>query len=178
MSEREIQHRLFWDTLSSSEFTMPNFTPRNWFECDFFRITKAQYFYEYEIKMTVSDFRADRQKSDYVRDRANYVTKHQQIIERLRGCPSRFYYVVPEAIAEKVHAELPEWAGLIVWHRHLACKKQAPILHRNKISRGVVRQARQSMAGRYWDLYLTQPLYRKIANLEYDLAQAMEAKAG
>jgi outer membrane autotransporter protein len=41
---------------------MPNYTPKNWFECDVMAVTKAGYLEEYEIKLSASDFKADSKK--------------------------------------------------------------------------------------------------------------------
>lgn len=44
-------------------FVIPNYTPSGWFESDIFELTKSGYFREYEIKMSLSDFRADAVKA-------------------------------------------------------------------------------------------------------------------
>jgi hypothetical protein len=43
-------------------FVIPNYTPRHWFECDVFEVTRAGFFREYEVKLSRSDFFADRAK--------------------------------------------------------------------------------------------------------------------
>lgn len=155
MSAYDIQRRLYFDNISGSVVVMPNFTPFGWFECDFFRITKAGYFYEYEIKLTLSDFKADSKKGDYCWKTQTTKTKYSQIVDsEHKHRPSRFYYVVPEELEEKVAPLIPEWAGLIVNRGHLRTVKQAPILHRKKVSQAIIRQAQKSATGRFWDLHL------------------------
>ena len=45
-------------------FVLPNYTPHAWWESDVFEITAAGYFVEYEVKISVSDFKADAKKRD------------------------------------------------------------------------------------------------------------------
>ena len=79
-------------------------SPREW-ACgrpDTLGITKNRYATEIEIKRTLSDFRADSGKARTKR-REFYAEKF----------PKQFYYLVPEPLAEKCLAELPDWAGLM-----------------------------------------------------------------
>ena len=162
----DIQRRLYHETVSASELVMPNYSPRKWFECDFFRVTKAGYFYEYEIKVSVSDFRADRRKHDYDWKANASVPKHLRLATRDEKGPSRFFFVMPAEVAEKVRAEIPDWAGLIEFGRYLRCTKQAPILHKARISRAIIRQAKSSAVYRYWDFYSRSPEIARIKQLE------------
>ncbi len=154
----QIQRRLFWDHVSSSEIQLPNFTPAKWFECDFFRVTKAGYFYEYEIKLTMSDFRADRKKG-YQTYRPTYASwpKHLQLAARDARGPARFFYVAPKDLAERIALELPDWAGLLEFNnRFLRVVRQAPILHKQKLSRAVVRKALLSSYHRYSEVWTSR----------------------
>ena len=153
--------RLYWDMAGQSAIVYPNFTPVNWWECDIFRVTSAGYFYEYEIKRTVADFRADRQKREYNWEERTYRSKHMALTQRDTRGPSRFFYVVPAELTVRVEEELPEWSGLIecapVHGRvdlvTIRVVRKALCLHRVKISRARVRQAERSAVARYWDLY-------------------------
>ena len=62
MTERDIQIAIWWAWGKAGHCCMPNYTPRDWWECDVFCVSKAGYFTEYEIKLTAQDFRADAQK--------------------------------------------------------------------------------------------------------------------
>ena len=112
--QRALIHR-FW---SSSLLLMPNYTPRNWWECDLFRVTNAGYFYEYEIKLSRSDFKADAHK---IRSRwgpkedgkwgfREVANKHQLLKDGKEG-PKHFLWVIPEGLIEL--EEIEEWAGVI-----------------------------------------------------------------
>jgi len=61
MTARDIQRRLMVERYRRS-FVLYNYTPKTWFECDVFEITQAGYFREYEIKLSLSDFKADAEK--------------------------------------------------------------------------------------------------------------------
>lgn len=104
-------------------FTMPHYTPLNWFECDVFEITDAGYFREYEVKLTRADFFADskKEKRRTVRDKtAEYGwrdeirNKHQCLADGYPFGPVQFWYVTPEGLLKP--EEVPAWAGLIEVH--------------------------------------------------------------
>jgi hypothetical protein len=62
LTVRDIQSRLWSNGRSAYNLMIPNYTPDRWFECDMFAITKSGYFHEFEIKLTVDDFRDDANK--------------------------------------------------------------------------------------------------------------------
>lgn len=47
----------------SHEWILPTITPVKWWECDIFSLTRAMYMIEFEIKVSVADFKADFKKS-------------------------------------------------------------------------------------------------------------------
>ena len=67
-------------------------------ECDILSVSKNMFLREVEIKVSVSDFKADLQK------------KHQHIDENVR----QFYYAVPYYILDNVKELVPENAGILV----------------------------------------------------------------
>lgn len=182
MNERTIQNSLWWNlSLKGHRWTAPNWTRAKWWEADMFSVTKAGFVSEYEIKLTMHDFRADALKS---RDTGYRWALEQgvkkQIIEREKKhdllasrdprCPNRFYYVVPKDMltAEQV----PEWAGLIeCWEykRHVQVKglpptavgfrtiKEAPRLHRVKLAEAEKIKLAEMFYWRYWRLRRANP---------------------
>ena len=54
MTEQTIQNRLYYMLRSAAQCLMPNFTPGGWWECDLATVTRAGYFVEYEIKLSLS----------------------------------------------------------------------------------------------------------------------------
>lgn len=160
MGERIIQRRLYWDFYGASSIVMPNFTPPRWYECDFFRVTRAGFFYEYEIKLSRSDFLADRKKHDAKFSRNGWPPhrwsepKYLALGAGDTDGPVCFHYVVPESLTTKIISDLPEWAGLIEMRRSLRVVKKAPRLHSKKVSPSYIRYARHVSVSRYWDKYL------------------------
>lgn len=172
MNAKKIQDRLFFDYGTSSELMVPNYTPAGWFECDLFRVTKAGYVEEFEIKMSIGDFRIDAKKGPTDRDRVRMMgyseedqkrlefefrSKHQRLLEGDSKGPVRFNFVVPESIENKVREELPDWAGLMVayeWRKacFLRVAKKAPNLHKGKVDSTVLSHAFRVFYFRYWNL--------------------------
>jgi hypothetical protein len=100
MTERELQAAIYDYRRSIMQWPVlvPNVVCWSW-ECDLLYISKSFYATEYEIKLSVADYRADKRK---------YV-KHKRLSYAQIG-PKYFYYVCPENIIDP--AKLPEYAGL------------------------------------------------------------------
>lgn len=82
----------------------------------------SQYIYEYEIKISRSDFLADFKKIDRHRILQD-VTKTWKA--------NRFYYVVPDGLISS--NEVPKYTGLIyITDNNVLTVKQAPLLHQTK----------------------------------------------
>lgn len=144
-------------------FCLPNYTPAKWWECDVFELTEAGYFREYEIKLTLSDFKADAKKENVLRTGSwpNMVETRR----RKHDCfghecgPRQFWYVVPEGLLTV--EQVPTWAGLIevfdlrpghisYWRYAERELKRAPILHRNGCDPKVKAHAESTC---YWRLH-------------------------
>lgn len=150
-------------------FCLPNYTPNGWWECDVFEITAAGFFREYEIKLTLGDFKADARKAHHTYSynggrmtRGATRTKHSQLAAHDVKGPTQFWYVAPKGLLSAFDAAslnpecvVPEWAGLI----ELECKsygwttvltKRAPRLHLYKVSDGLNLHARTIP---YWRMH-------------------------
>jgi len=162
MNVRDIQIALYWKCRSSCAITIPNYTPDRWFECDVFAVTKSGYAREFEIKMTVSDFRADAKKRH--RSRWDWEArevkagrkKHDMLDQHAPEGPTQFWYVTPPALLT-LNA-IPAWAGLIEAHKHprfgrvhLREVKAAPRVHSEKVPEKIMAHARSVFYYRYWD---------------------------
>ena len=164
MTERNIQLMLMRHYRSSWVCACPNYTPIGWWECDLWAVTKAGYAVEYEIKLTVSDFRADQKKgrNRWLHEGRRYTGKTREVKHEMIGDtngPTRFFYVVSSNIEAAVKDELPEWAGLIVADEDhwLICEVvRAPRLHRTKINKREIRLAMTRMWYRYWQTLETR----------------------
>lgn len=149
---------------------VPHYTPRHWWECDLAEITASGYLVEYEIKVSRSDFLADRKKrqggsrDDKFQQRLESIEiltpvqaraleelqkrefKHELLARRSTIGPCRFWYVVPEGLISL--DEVPEWAGLYTVARRkwkygrLDQQKKAPQLHRQKVDPEIERHMR------------------------------------
>lgn len=120
---------------------LANYTPAGWWENDLIQITASGYWHEFEVKLTLADFRRDPTKW---RECGAYVYGQDREIEfkhhLLAGDPERgpccFWYVAPAGVIPV--AELPSWAGLIeieqsgknIYERRPTVK--APRRHGNK----------------------------------------------
>jgi hypothetical protein len=110
------------------------FSGRGIQSADIFGITVAGYAYEYEIKTSKRDFKADFRK----RYKHN-ILKEAESQKEYISIPNYFYYVVPENLIEL--SEIPEYAGLIYvkysdnyMGYYVDIKKNAPKLHDRKAS--------------------------------------------
>ncbi|HUX03239.1 MAG TPA: hypothetical protein VMY35_19935 [Phycisphaerae bacterium] len=150
ISERRVQRWLWLRMRSSCKVVMPNYTPPQWWECDVFSITAVGYFTEYEIKLSLSDFRADAKKGErwYGGE-----TKHMLLAQGSECGPSRFWYVLPEGMVTP--KEVPSWAGLLVFKggSWFHIEKMAPRLHKQKCTIEFEHLAYRSAYMRFWELW-------------------------
>lgn len=72
----------------------------NW-EMDIASLSKSGMLHEHEVKISRSDFLADKKKATKF---IHYEMRNE------RSCPNYFYYVCPEDLIKK--DEIPTWAGL------------------------------------------------------------------
>ena len=145
------------------------------------QVTKSGYGIEHEIKLTRSDFMADRNKGRKTRQfRSQWRTalkdhakeneglpleewsnppkerlemKYELLKEGSPLGPKQFYYVTPEGLIDE--NELPDFAGLKTFKdgRHkIKTVVKAPVLHREKVPEKVLEHARGVFYYRYWNL--------------------------
>ncbi len=132
----EIKHRLLESCRGAGrEIVIPNFYVGRW-EMDIFRMTPSGMVYEYEIKISRSDFKNDFKKSyDEYRSGGHEVEsvkmKHDIIKSGERKC-NRFFFVVPEGLVKP--EEVPKHCGLMYFqdNGYFRTVKNAPLLHKNK----------------------------------------------
>lgn len=134
-SEESIRRVLNLEYLSDPKYLTQNLFVFEW-ESDYLAKTKAGYWYEVEIKISISDFKHDFKKRD----------KHDTLRTGRHGdgwggrvdClrPNYFSYCVPEHLVPKVEPLLPEYAGLfgVSEHGHLVNHKAPPKLHSEKLT--------------------------------------------
>ena len=158
MTEKSVQLMLsHYCWIHSQRIRLPNSSVFGW-ESDMVGVTKARISHEYEIKLSFSDFRADRKKKrhDHIE---RFVKGEREIVERIAWGEYKqeiyppanyFWYVVSAEIAKKAKPELPLYAGLIVVSDRLEISKAAPKLHRERLTDKQVWQILGSACGRFW----------------------------
>ena len=123
MNTSEMEKLIYWYFKDSSLVIVPKISGNNWWfdsetmlwknivnhECDMLIVTKNHYLTEIEIKISLSDLKADFKK------------KHQHKDENIKN----FYYAFPEEIKEKAIELIPEEAGILI-----AIKKEDGIQYR------------------------------------------------
>ena len=107
-------------------------------ECDVITISKSDFIYEYEIKISRADF-----KKDFNKTKHSLITEGKFIKELkneiLYLVPNYFYFVVPENLISI--DEIPIYAGLIYITKtqEFNIIKKAPIIHKIKASNDFIR---------------------------------------
>lgn len=106
MKSEAIQVALMsWVKSTRADIVIPNYYMGVW-ECDLMKVTYPSGFItEYEIKVSVADFKKDALKQSQYSKR----NKHNEIANGKR-C-NRFYFVVPEGMIKP--EDIPEKMGLI-----------------------------------------------------------------
>jgi len=128
-----------YDKISSvGEVAINNICPKSWFECDVCRITNSLYFHEYEIKKSRTDYFNDFKKGQvrpgWPRAIEPEYGKHYRMSVGDTDGPNRFFFITPENLISE--REVPDHCGLMYFtERGLKLIKNAPILHREKVSR-------------------------------------------
>lgn len=138
--------------LKSMTYIVPNMRTFQ-FEMDLFFVRPSGYAEEIEIKVTLADFKADRNK----------VYKHNLYSRAFEGdesaqrkvAPNRFSFAVPKSLGITV-ADLPEYAGLYIINGGVLRQKWPEFLHKTK--RNFDRKIAKSTSSR---LLYAQGYYRR-----------------
>lgn len=160
MNERIIQTRLVDHYYKKNHFVMLPNANVPWggkcsYEADFLSVTQAGFVYEFEIKCSRADFRADF---------INKWQKHEQYLRAAAAdeSPNFFYYVCPENVA--AIEDMPKYAGLIyILDRYqyvpgqgyswFQLVKRAPRIHPHKISPEMCLFLAHKATERFWTLW-------------------------
>lgn len=141
---------------------MPNVYVGNWNECDALLVLKSGYVHEVEMKVSVSDFKADFHKTNLykkVKSEYGYTTAQENLKHDLlaagEGFPNRFSFLVPEDMIGV--DDVPPYAGLYYFHRYkgeygrISEKKSPKLMHKNKISDDLLLHLTKKFVYRYVD---------------------------
>jgi hypothetical protein len=177
-TEREIAKGLMnWRIWVCQDLAALNNAHIIW-EADVFTINKNRFVYEFEIKRSIPDMRADFRKKKVKHQlyssnmidgyHSPYQLSHLEKLKESK--PNRFYYVLPPELAEaKLIQELvPDYAGLLTFNfdddgvlfwRSFKRLKQAPFMHKNKVSDKILDGMLHKLSIRYnrtVDMYYTE----------------------
>ena len=149
MTAWEMQHRLFQILNNSWDVSCPNMFMWFW-ESDIIAVSKSGYIAEYEIKVTVADYKRDFKKH-----------KHHFLKHRISG-PNRFIYALQAELKEKIDIDaIPEYAGMYLVHRYqIEVVKRPPLLHKTKITDRQKQSILRSLHYKAWDAMNTMTRYR------------------
>ena len=114
MNTPEMEKLIYWYFKESSLIIVPKVSGNSWWldteadpmiwknivnhECDMLIVTKNRYLTEVEIKISLSDLKADFKK------------EHQHKDENIKN----FYYAFPEEMKEKAIKLIPEEVGILI----------------------------------------------------------------
>lgn len=118
--------------------------------------------YEFEIKLSRSDFLNDANKGLSFGHTKEYYeslgidlagTKYERLMEGDKSGPSKFWYIVPEILLSTI--EIPTFAGCLCAVRRgrfifFKEEKKAPRLHKNKLSEEIKDNLMHKLCFRYW----------------------------
>lgn len=154
-NERTVQLAIMSEIRSAVVLAAPNYTPAGWWECDLWAVTKAGYATEYEIKLSLSDFKNDAAKeaAHWSRESGwtHKRTKHGALAAAETAGPSRFFYVIPRALRSAIEPILPSWAGLgLFGDSRVFFVRDAPRLHNQHVRAREMRLAQRRLCFRYW----------------------------
>ncbi|RZJ88552.1 MAG: hypothetical protein EOO20_13355 [Chryseobacterium sp.] len=129
MTSKDIQQHLQAFLYENHPYQTLNFGRCGYHEADVFMINKnTMRVKEFEVKISLSDFKADFKKKH----------KHLNLAARKNNLhtyiPSQFYYACPDGL---ISIDLiPEYAGLVYVKPDGSIEyiKEAPVLHKDKVS--------------------------------------------
>lgn len=144
MNSKDIQSILLKEQFKKGHSPIvQNFQGEGLGECDVISISKSLYVYEYEIKISRSDFKADFTKEYKHKKLKQEVPVFAEYNETKKGkltgekyrcisIPNYFYYVCPKNLIRL--EEIPYYAGLIYITNNniIEIIKSAPKLHKEK----------------------------------------------
>lgn len=114
-------------------------------ECDVISVSKSDYIYEYEIKISRSDF-----KKDFIKEKHNHILNEKFTYTRkgellFRIC-NYFNYVVPRDLISI--DEVPEYAGLIYINDDFTFEiiKKPKLIHKTKATPEFIRQLAHNLS--------------------------------
>lgn len=121
-----------------------HFTGMGLSECDVISISKSDYIYEYEVKISKSDF-----KRDFIKEKHSFMLNEKSTYKRkgeiLYRIPNYFYFVTPTELISI--EDIPEYAGLIYTDGvNFEIIKKPKLLHNTKASPEFIRKLAHNLS--------------------------------
>jgi hypothetical protein len=122
-----------------------HFTGMGLMECDVLSISKADYIYEYEVKISRADF-----KKDFIKEKHTFIIneKYTRIRkgELVYLLPNYFNFVTPKDLISI--DEVPDYAGLIYMNEDssFTIVKKPKLLHKTKANEAFIRQVAHNLS--------------------------------
>lgn len=121
------------------------FTGMGLMECDVLSISKADYIYEYEIKISRADFKKDfiKEKHTHIINEKYTRTRKGELVYLL---PNYFNFVTPKDLISI--DEVPDYAGLIYMNEDssFTIVKKPKLLHKTKANESFIRQVAHNLS--------------------------------
>ena len=169
MNATRIQQAFYHHSFQRYELLAPNVFMSWDNEMDLVGIRRSGYIDEIEIKLSISDFKADFKKISVVEGAKKEVGRnyfHNEQVEIFKHDALQhgliqqnyFSFLLPETIASKCN--IPEYAGLYVFYtdnagvERIKEEKKAPLLHKRKINEAAKYDVGRKMTYRYWQKFL------------------------
>lgn len=165
MNEKVIQAGMLRHLISKCQFILMNHHfDAHTNESDVFAVYNSGYKYNFEIKTSLADFKADFKKATH----RVYLSDDKL---KLTQPFNRWFFVVPEGLVDKVKHLVPDYAGLLVAVPYLPDPEEvksikvaikAPLIHKTKITDAEKTRLTKSLLWKYYRLIpersLTGPL--------------------
>jgi hypothetical protein len=122
-----------------------HFTGMGLMECDVLSISKADYIYEYEVKISRADF-----KKDFIKEKHTFIIneKYTRIRkgELVYLLPNYFNFVTPKDLISI--DEVPDYAGLIYMNEDSSFTiiKKPKLLHKTKANEAFIRKVAHNLS--------------------------------
>ena len=114
-------------------------------ECDIISVSKSDYIYEYEIKISRADY-----KKDFIKEKHSQMIRenHTKIVkgEMMYLSPNYFNFITPRGLISL--EEVPEYAGLIYINDDFTFEviKKPLLLHKTKASPEFIRKLAHNLS--------------------------------
>ena len=161
-TEKEIQDAFYKQNHARYEMIAKNiYIDSNFGEADLLGLRHSGRIDEIEIKLSISDFKQDFNKTVRIIDESviggfpvsRKMFKHDALKQGLNHC-NYFSFLIPESLVGK--CDLPQYAGLYIFYNdkrgvlRIKQERSARLLHKRKLDIRLKYEAARKMANKFW----------------------------